>query len=254
MKWFISFLYLTMISFMFVPSSLVAEPIIHPKTKVLILIGAPGSGKGTQCLSLVQKLSIPQISTGELFRDNLKNNSLIGQKTKTYMDRGELVPDDIVLEMLFDRLDRSDCQKGYLLDGFPRTIPQAKALSNYLNAHQVETVVFSLEVPDALILERLSGRWVCKCCSAPYHNTFSPPQKEGICDQCGDILIQRNDDKIEVIRNRLAIFHEQTAPLKNYYQEIGSLFMIDGSQPKEIVAKNIENLLTNTAIQTSISD
>lgn len=217
-----------------------------PQT-IIIMLGAPGAGKGTQAISLSDKFHIPQISTGDLFRENLKNNTPIGQQAKTYIDKGELVPDSIVLDMLFYRLVSEDCQKGYILDGFPRTLAQAEAFEKRLETSS-HLIVLSLEVPDSVIIERLAGRLTCEKCGAPYHKTASPPKKEGICDRCGGFLIQRKDDNEEVIRKRLEVYHKQTAPLKAYYKNSGKLIEIDGTKSKEktleLVDKTLKEIVT----------
>lgn len=204
----------------------------NPQT-VLIMLGAPGAGKGTQAIRLSESLGIPQISTGDLFRENLRNQTPIGQKAKEYMEKGQLVPDEVVLDMLFERLKSADCQKGYILDGFPRTIPQAEALDKRLASTQARVTAISLEVPDEVIIERLTGRIVCDKCGAPYHKVSSPPQKEGICDRCGGTLTQREDDTEAVVRNRLSVFHEQTEPVKEHYQKQGALVLVNGANSKE---------------------
>lgn len=200
-----------------------------PET-VVIFLGPPGAGKGTQAVRITERYNIPQISTGDLFRENIKNGTPLGEQAKGYVERGELAPDSLVLDMLFDRVDREDCKKGYLLDGFPRTIPQAEALDARLKNTNV--VVINLDVPDALIIERISGRIVCKECGTPFHRTALPPKKEGICDRCGGELYQRKDDTKEVVERRLQVFHEQTAPLREYYKKQGRLITIYGGKEK----------------------
>jgi len=208
---------------------------------VLIMLGAPGAGKGTQAVRLSETLGIPQISTGDLFRENLRNKTPIGEIAKGYMDKGQLVPDAVVLDMLFERLKAPDCKTGYILDGFPRTIPQADALSERLdNAH---VIAVSLEVPDAVIVERLSGRIVCDTCGAPYHKMASPPKEPNICDRCGGKLIQRKDDSETVVRDRLKVFHEQTEPVKAYYQKKGAIVLIDGAVSKEETITQLDRAL-----------
>ncbi len=217
----------------------------HNKT-IFIMLGAPGAGKGTQACRLSEKYGIPQISTGDLFRENLKNCTPIGQKAKAYMDSGQLVPDELVLDMLFDRITKSDCERGYILDGFPRTIPQAIALDERLSKSKAQIIVISLEVPDEVIVERLGGRLVCETCGAIYHKTNIPPKQEGICDVEGAKLIQRKDDTEEVIRERLRIFHEQTEPLKGYYEKKGKLALIDSSVSKQATIDQIDAYLAKT--------
>lgn len=217
------------------------------KKTVIILLGAPGSGKGTQAVRLSDKLGIPQISTGDLFRENLKNNTPIGQKAKSYMDQGQLVPDELVLGMLFDHLAHCNaCEKGYILDGFPRTLRQAQQFDDQLalaEKYAANIIAISLEVPDEVIIERLSQRLSCESCGAPYHITSSPPKNEGICDRCGGCLIQREDDREEVIRKRLQVYHEQSAPLKDYYKKKGELILIDATQGRQKTDEAVDNAL-----------
>jgi adenylate kinase len=209
---------------------------------VVILLGPPGAGKGTQAVRLTEHYNIPQISTGDLFRENIKKRTPLGIKAQEYINRGELTPDKLVLEMLFDRLKHEDCKCGYLLDGFPRTLPQAEALDRYLD-NEAPVVVIDLEVPDSEIVDRITGRLVCKECGAPYHKTAQKPQKEGICDRCGGELMQRNDDTKEVVETRLKVFHEQTAPLRKYYKE--RLITVKGGdgKTKEAITQEIEGHL-----------
>lgn len=218
------------------------------KPQVIIMLGAPGAGKGTQAIRLSNKLGLPQISTGDLFRENLKNETPIGLTAKGYMEKGHLVPDEVVLEMLFERVARSDCSSGYILDGFPRTIPQAEALTAYLNDHYRVTAL-SLEVPDGVIVDRITGRIVCKVCGAPYHKTACKPKQEGVCDRCGGELVQRKDDTKEVVLDRLKIFHEQSEPLKEYYQKQGILISVDANQSKQ---KTVEQINTVFLIKEGI--
>lgn len=210
--------------------------------KVIILLGAPGAGKGTQAAYLKDTYCLPHISTGDLFRENLSKMTPIGQKAKGYMDKGELVPDSIVVEMLGARLEQDDCKNGYILDGFPRTLPQAELLKEKLDSKK-KIIVLSLEVPDDLIVQRLTGRFSCEACGTPFHKTFSPPKTAGVCDKCGGKLVQRKDDIEEVIRNRLMVFHNQTAPLKEYYQKQGLLFSLDGTLPKDVLSRKIDAIL-----------
>lgn len=235
------FALLTLVTLLTVPL-FAMKPTERPQT-VLIMLGAPGAGKGTQAVRLSEKMGVPQISTGDLFRENLRNQTPIGQKAKSYMDKGQLVPDEVVLDMLFERLKAPDCQSGYILDGFPRTIPQAKALDSRLEAARSHVIAVSLEVPDQVIIERLTGRIVCEQCGAPYHRVANPPKHDEICDRCGGKLIQRKDDSKEVVLDRLKVFHEQTEPVKTYYQEKGSLILIDGSVSKEQTITQLDSSL-----------
>ena len=195
----------------------------------LVLLGGPGAGKGTQAERLSEILGIPQVSTGELFRENLKKETELGLLAKGYMERGELVPDEVTVGMVRERLSRADARKGAILDGFPRTIAQAEALEELLVEmdHQL-AVVPNIQVPDDVLLARLAGRWTCRKCGAMYHQLFSPPQEEGVCDRCGGELHQRPDDTPETQKHRIEVYKEQTAPLIDYYREKGLLAEVDG--------------------------
>lgn len=193
----------------------------------LILLGAPGAGKGTQAEKICEKYGIPAVSTGNIIREALKNGTDMGLKAKSYIDAGKLVPDDVVIGIIKDRLAEDDCKNGFILDGFPRTIPQAEALDNM--GIVIDKVV-DIEVPDEKIAARLSGRRVCLKCGATYHLEFKKPAKEGICDICGDELVQRKDDKPETVIDRLNVYHEQTEPLKDYYAKTGKLVIVEGQE------------------------
>lgn len=210
----------------------------------IIMLGAPGAGKGTQAKKIAAQYSIPHISTGDIFRANIKNNTELGQKAKTYMDKGELVPDSLVVDLIMDRFKEADCANGYVLDGFPRTIPQAEALDNALKANG-EKVDFAInvEVPDENIINRMSGRRACVGCGATYHIKYNPTKVEGVCDACGEKLILRDDDKPETVKNRLSVYHEQTQPLIDYYNKAGILAEVDGTKDMEDVFKDIVNIL-----------
>ena len=200
---------------------------------VLILLGAPGAGKGTQAMRLSEDLSLPHVATGDLFRMHLKNGTEFGTTAKGYMEAGKLVPDEVVLDMLFDRVEQPDCGDGYLLDGFPRTLPQAEALDGRLA--DVKTMVLNLEVADETIVGRAAGRLLCKSCTSIYHKENSPPSKEGVCDNCGGELYQRKDDAADVVRERLKVYHTQTRPLVDFYAAKGVLRNIDGERdPAEV--------------------
>lgn len=216
----------------------------NSQQKIIILLGAPGAGKGTQASYLKEKYQLLHISTGDLFRENLAKNTKIGQEAKSYMDKGALVPDSIVIAMLEDRLQKDDAKKGYILDGFPRTIPQAEVL-NTLIKNNPHVIALSLEVPDEMIIERLSKRLTCQTCRTPYHPESAPPKKLGICDKCQGKLITREDDKEEVIRKRLSAFHAQTEPLKEYYKKEKRLYLVDGTLSKEKTTDQIESALKN---------
>lgn len=210
----------------------------------IIILGAPGAGKGTQAKKIAAKYSIPHISTGDIFRANIKNNTELGQKAKTYMDKGELVPDELVVDLIMDRFKEPDCANGYVLDGFPRTIPQAEALDKALNA-QNESVDYAInvEVPDENIINRMSGRRACVGCGATYHIQFNPTKVEGVCDVCGEKLILRDDDKPETVKNRLSVYHEQTQPLIDYYAKKSILAEVDGTKDMEDVFNAIVEIL-----------
>ena len=196
----------------------------------LIMLGAPGAGKGTQAKKIAEKYSIPHISTGDIFRANIKNGTELGKKAKTFMDQGLLVPDELVVDLVVDRVNQEDCKNGYVLDGFPRTIPQAEALDNALTAigESVDYAI-NVEVPDENIVNRMSGRRACVGCGATYHIVYNPTKVEGKCDTCGADLILRDDDKPETVLNRLKVYHEQTQPLINYYEGKGILKEVDGT-------------------------
>ena len=192
----------------------------------LILLGPPGAGKGTQAEALVKKLQVPQISTGDILRDAVKRGTPVGLKAKAFMDAGDLVPDDVIIGVVKERLERPDCQSGYIFDGMPRTLVQAEALDE--QGVVIETVL-SIEVPDEVIISRLGGRRSCPECGTVYHVVTKPPEKEGICDVCFTELITRVDDNTETIKNRLNTYHEQTKPLKDYYAAQGKLKTVDGT-------------------------
>ena len=191
----------------------------------LILLGAPGAGKGTQAEFITRALSIPSISTGNLLREAIKIETELGKKAKEYMDAGALVPDDVVIGMVRERLAQDDCKNGCIFDGFPRTVAQAEALDKILDV----TCALSIEVPDEAIEERMSGRRVCLKCGATYHVKSNPPEREGVCTKCGDALVIRPDDKAEVVRDRLKTYHTQTEPVKGYYAAQGKLKTVDGT-------------------------
>lgn len=193
----------------------------------LILLGAPGAGKGTQAEKICEKYNIPAVSTGNIIREALKNGTDMGLKAKSYIDAGALVPDEVVIGIIKERLAEDDCKNGFILDGFPRTIPQAEALDTM--GINIDKVV-DIEVPDDKIAARLSGRRVCLKCGATYHLEYKKPQKEGICDVCGDPIVQRKDDKPETVIDRLNVYHEQTEPLKDYYAKTGKLVIVEGQE------------------------
>lgn len=193
----------------------------------LILLGAPGAGKGTQAEKIVDKYGIPAISTGNILRAAVKDGTEMGLKAKSYMDAGQLVPDEVVIGIIKDRLQEKDCEGGFILDGFPRTIPQAQALEE--SGVQIDKVV-DIEVPDEKITKRMSGRRVCAKCANSYHLEYKKPQVDGVCDACGGELIQRKDDAPETVLARLAEYHEMTEPLKDFYQNLGKLVIVEGQE------------------------
>ncbi len=195
----------------------------------IILLGAPGSGKGTQAEQLCKQLELVHIATGDIFRENLKNKTTLGELAQSYMNLGKLVPDDVTANMVKDRLAEPDVKNGFVLDGFPRTLPQAHALMDIMTKlnNKIKAVIY-INVPDEEIVERLSGRRICRSCQKPYHVMFSRPAKEGVCDSCGGELYQRDDDNPTTVRARLSTYHNQTAPLVDYYKKIGILVEIEG--------------------------
>ena len=210
----------------------------------IIMLGAPGAGKGTQAKKIAAKYDIPHISTGDIFRANIKNGTELGKKAKTYMDQGLLVPDELVVDLVVDRVNQEDCGNGYVLDGFPRTIPQAEALDKALSGMgQKLDYAIDVDVPDENIIRRMSGRRACVGCGATYHLEYAPTKKEGICDVCGGELILRDDDKPETVKKRLDVYHEQTQPLIDYYTQAGILKTVDGTVDIEDVFRAITEIL-----------
>lgn len=210
----------------------------------IVMLGAPGAGKGTQAKKIAGKYGIPHVSTGDIFRANIKNGTKLGMQAKAYMDAGNLVPDEITIGMLLDRIHQEDCEKGYVLDGFPRTIPQAESLTAALK-ERGESIDYAIDVdvPDENIIRRMSGRRACLSCGATYHIVYNAPKKEGICDQCGEPLVLRDDDKPETVQNRLNVYHRQTQPLIDYYKKEGVLAQVDGTQDMEQVFQDIVKIL-----------
>lgn len=210
----------------------------------IIMLGAPGAGKGTQAKKIADKYQIPHISTGDIFRANIKNGTELGQKAKSYMDQGLLVPDELTLELIMDRFQNPDCANGYVLDGFPRTIPQAEALTKALEEKgDAIDYAINVEVPDENIITRMSGRRACLACGSTYHIVYAPTKAEGICDRCGEKLVLRDDDKPETVKKRLDVYHNQTQPLIEYYQGQGKLKEVDGTQSMEKVFDAIVQIL-----------
>ncbi len=210
----------------------------------IIMLGAPGAGKGTQAKQIAEKYTIPHISTGDIFRANIKNGTELGMKAKSYMDQGQLVPDDVTIGMLLDRISESDCTDGYVLDGFPRTIPQAESLTEALEQRggQVDFAV-DVDVADEHIVSRMAGRRACLGCGATYHIKYKQPKQEDICDICGEHLVLRDDDKPETVIKRLSVYHEQTQPLIDYYKNKGILVTVDGTKNLNEVFADIINVL-----------
>ena len=210
----------------------------------IIMLGAPGAGKGTQAKQIAGKYGIPHISTGDIFRANIKNGTELGKKAKEYMDQGLLVPDELTCDLVMDRIHEDDCANGFVLDGFPRTIPQAEALTAALskNGEKMEYAI-DVNVPDENIVNRMSGRRACLDCGATYHIVAIPPKQEGICDNCGAKLVLRDDDKPETVQKRLDVYHEQTQPLIDYYNNQGILRTVDGTKDFEGVFQDIVMIL-----------
>lgn len=210
----------------------------------IIMLGAPGAGKGTQAKKIAAKYEIPHISTGDIFRANIKNGTELGKKAKTFMDKGLLVPDELVVDLVVDRVNQEDCSNGYVLDGFPRTIPQAEALKAALaKMGQKMDYAINVEVPDDNIVKRMSGRRACVDCGATYHLMYAPTRVEGVCDNCGGELILRDDDKPETVLKRLGVYHDQTQPLIDFYTKEGILREVDGTIDINDVFAEIEKIL-----------
>lgn len=210
----------------------------------LVLMGLPGAGKGTQADKIVGKYNIPHISTGDMFRAAIKEGTELGLQAKSFMDQGQLVPDEVTIGIVRERLSKADCEKGFLLDGFPRTVAQAEALEAMLaDLGKKIDYVINIEVDPSILMERLTGRRICKNCGATYHLVFNPPAKEGVCDRCGGELYQRADDNAETVQNRLDVNIQQTKPLLDFYEEKGYLRNINGQQDIDVVFAAIEELL-----------
>lgn len=210
----------------------------------IIMLGAPGAGKGTQAKMIAETYKIPHVSTGDMFRMNIKNGTELGMEAKKYMDQGLLVPDELTVRILLDRVAKDDCENGYVLDGFPRTIPQAEVLEDALNklGDKIDYAI-DVEVPDENIIRRMGGRRACVSCGATYHIEHVPPKQEGICDQCGQELVLRDDDKPETVGKRLQVYQEQTAPLLEFYKAKGVLRSVDGTQDMQDVFQAIKEIL-----------
>ena len=210
----------------------------------IIMLGAPGAGKGTQAIMIAEKYGIPHVSTGDIFRANIKNNTPLGQEAKKYMDQGQLVPDELTVKILLDSVAKDDCKNGYVLDGFPRTIPQAEVLENALKElNDKIDYAIDVDVPDENIVKRMGGRRACVKCGATYHIEHVPPKQEGVCDNCGESLILRDDDKPETVQKRLDVYHKQTQPLIDFYNERNILKSVDGTMDKKDVFDAIVAIL-----------
>ena len=209
-----------------------------------ILLGPPGAGKGTQAAVIKDKYSIAHVSTGDILRENVKKGTSLGKEAKSFMDSGKLVPDELIIAMVRDRLKNTDCVKGFLLDGFPRTVSQAEALDHLLSNLEVNLdAVILLDVPDDVVIERLSGRRICRRCGTIFHVNFNPSADGSLCDRCGGEIYQRDDDREEVIRNRLNVYYEQTSPLIEYYEKKSLLKKVDASESSDTVLTMIESLV-----------
>ena len=210
----------------------------------IVMLGAPGAGKGTQAKMIAAKYEVPHISTGDIFRANIKNGTELGKKAKEYMDQGLLVPDALTVDLVIDRLSQEDCAKGYILDGFPRTIPQAEALDAALSKRgEKMDYAIDVDVPDENIVNRMSGRRACTGCGATYHIVHNPSKKGDVCEVCGETLILRDDDKPETVQKRLTVYHEQTQPLIDYYTQQGILKTVDGTQDMNDVFTDVTKIL-----------
>ena len=210
----------------------------------IIMLGAPGAGKGTQAKQIAAKYEIPHISTGDIFRANIKNGTELGKKAKEYMDQGMLVPDELTCDLVMDRIAQDDCNRGFVLDGFPRTIPQAEALTNALTKiGQSMDYAIDVDVPDENIVNRMGGRRACLNCGATYHIEFNPTKAEGVCDACGNETVLRDDDKPETVQKRLTVYHDQTQPLIDYYKDMNILKTVDGTKPMDEVFSDIVSIL-----------
>lgn len=215
----------------------------------LLIMGAPGAGKGTQAAKIVKKFNIPQISTGDMFRAAIKDGTELGKRAKSFMDNGQLVPDEVTIGIVRERLAKSDCANGFILDGFPRTVAQADALKKILDDLGTQlTCVLNIHVPAENLIERAIGRRICKNCGATYHVKFNPPAKENACDSCGGELYQRADDTAETMQNRLSVYEKNTRPLIDYYKQAGIYAEIDGTQTIDKVTEALFNVLSSVKV------
>ena len=217
----------------------------HSSPLVVIMMGPPGSGKGTNAIELAKTLNLPHISTGDLFRKNIKEQTDLGKKVKELIDKGNFVPDEIVIDMLFSYIKENNFKKGYILDGFPRTLNQAKELEKRIKG---KVIVLNLNIDDSKLVERITGRLMCRTCGAPYHKTFMPPKEQNVCDKCKGELYQRDDDTKEVVEKRLEVYHNETEPLISYYKNKDILFNIDASDSKETVFENLIDTIEKSKV------
>ena len=217
----------------------------------LIFLGAPGAGKGTQAAVISQKIGLAHIASGDLFRQAVERGTRLGESVKAYMDRGVLVPDEVTIQLISERLNEPECKAGYLFDGFPRTIEQARALDKMLTSRgeAIDKAIY-IEVPEEELLKRLSGRWICRKCQAPYHELTSPPQVPNLCDKCGGELYQRSDDTVETVKERLKVYFTQTTPVLDYYKAEGKLATVDGNLGIEEVSEKIIDILGPKLVKT----
>ena len=247
MHYFLTFL-IGLVSLM--PISAFSQNVSHAveskKSSVVILLGPPGSGKGTQAARISKALNIPHISTGDLFRFNVKNETELGKKVKEYLDAGKFVPDSLVLGMLYDRLQEADCKNGFLLDGFPRTLGQAEAIDEFFKKQNYTPIVINLEVPDDEVLTRITLRRTCSNCQKIYHLKYAPPKKEGVCDECSGQIVQRSDDTEEVVKERLSTYYKQTKPLEAYFSDKKILHTIDGTLTPDTVFERAQQIIGQT--------
>jgi len=233
--------FLFLFLFLCMPLTMLAMSNDDCTRKVIVMLGAPGSGKGTQAGLICTQYNLPHISTGDLFRDNIKRNTELGQRVKSTLDSGQLVSDSIVLEMLYNRIEKPDCCKGFILDGCPRTVNQAEEIDRHLTDCQI--LAINLDVPDQEIIRRIQDRMVCEVCNTPYDPVINPPKVEGICNKEGGKLIKRKDDSLEVVKERLLVYHRETAPVKEYYEKSCRLVNIDGTAGKDAVTHSIQETI-----------
>lgn len=219
-----------------------AQAATEEKSIVIILLGPPGAGKGTHAKPLKEKLDIPHISTGDLLREHISEQTLLGNQASEYIQKGQLVPDQLVLDMIFSRIHKKDCEKGYILDGFPRTVYQAKVFDQLVR-NKVELIALHLKVPDDILVERITGRLACKECNIIYHKTYAPPKELNLCDKCHKRLTQRKDDKASIVKNRLKVYHTQTQPLIDYYDSKALLYDVNAQKTPDEVLEDLTQIV-----------